>query len=190
MPADIAGHRREAHYDRMSQRESAMSPIIRAITLLLLFGTVSAEIYRSTDEQGNTVFSDTPSPNSEAVELPQPNTTPAVDPSDAPQQSRSNNDIANAPTIRITTPSNGAILPNGRLPTAVRIDSNRPLGKRYTLTLIVDGQSRTLPTATPVEHRIPLLSRGPHSLEAILKTSDGMVVNRHKVDIIVRWPGS
>lgn len=163
---------------------------VAALLLPALFcAGAHGQIYRSTDAQGNTVYSDTPSPGSEAVELPQPNTTPAVEPSAIPRP-RETDDDATVPAIRITQPSDGQIIANGRLPTTVRIDSDRPLGPAYQLSLSIDGSRQSLPATMPLEHSIPLLSRGAHTIEAVLKNADGDTVSRDSVDIIVRWPGS
>jgi hypothetical protein len=46
---------------------------------LVLSAAVQAEIYESTDSQGNPVFTDTPTPGAEKVDLPQGNIADSVD---------------------------------------------------------------------------------------------------------------
>lgn len=55
------------------------------VTLLLESG-VMAQIYETVDDQGNPVFSDTPSPGSEEVELPAENIADAPPPSKRPAE--------------------------------------------------------------------------------------------------------
>jgi hypothetical protein len=55
------------------------------VTLLLESG-VMAQIYETVDDQGNPVFSDTPSPGSEEVELPTENIADAPPPSKRPAE--------------------------------------------------------------------------------------------------------
>lgn len=49
------------------------------IALTACFGTAAGQVYRSTDEQGNPVYGDTPTPGSEAIEVPEPNLGDAVE---------------------------------------------------------------------------------------------------------------
>ena len=49
---------------------------LRALFFVLLMGincTISAQVYKSTDADGNTVFSDTPTAGSQAIQIPQTN---------------------------------------------------------------------------------------------------------------------
>jgi hypothetical protein len=46
---------------------------------MAICGPAGAQVYQSTDEQGNPVFSDSPTPGSEAVEVPEPNLGDAVE---------------------------------------------------------------------------------------------------------------
>ena len=83
------------------------------LLLPLLATPTYGEIYRSTDEQGQTVFSDAPKPGSTPVELAPTNTTPAVAPSS--QHQPFPKVLGPAPNrLHITQPSNGQVLANGR----------------------------------------------------------------------------
>lgn len=163
--------------------------IIALLALLCTSVTASAEIYRSTDDRGNPVYSDTATPGSQEVDLQQPNTTPAVEPTPPSRPQNADNNDSYAPRIRITQPSDGQVLPNGRLPTTVRIDSDLPLRAEHQLTLSIDGTLHTLSATTPTTHRIPLLSRGPHTLKATLKDANGKVLSSDSTHIIAHWPG-
>lgn len=55
------------------------------ITMLLESGAI-AQIYQTVDDQGNPVFSDTPSAGSDEVELPAANTADAPPPSTHPAE--------------------------------------------------------------------------------------------------------
>ena len=50
-----------------------------AVPLLALSLPAHAQVYQSTDAEGNTSFSDQPTPESEVVNIPQPNVGDSVD---------------------------------------------------------------------------------------------------------------
>lgn len=58
--------------------------IARTLLILLLSSAAFAEIYETTDEQGNTVFTDTPSREAEVVDLPEANIADSVEPAPRP----------------------------------------------------------------------------------------------------------
>ena len=49
------------------------------ILAMAICGLAGAQVYQSTDEQGNPSFSDTPAPGSETVEVPEPNVGDSVE---------------------------------------------------------------------------------------------------------------
>lgn len=56
--------------------------MLRSSAFLFALGfslVAAAQVYQSTDEQGNPEFSDTPTPGSEVVEVPEPNVGDAVE---------------------------------------------------------------------------------------------------------------
>ena len=86
------------------------APTLLFLFLSLLATAVYGEIYRSTDDQGQAVFSDAPKPGSTPVELAPTNTTPAVSPSTQPHSFPKV--LGPAPnTLNIQQPGNGQVLP-------------------------------------------------------------------------------
>ena len=67
-------------------------PALRNLTLFVLASlstlclNAAAQVYQSTDEQGNVTYSDTPTPESEAVSIEKPNVGDAIEvPPSAPE---------------------------------------------------------------------------------------------------------
>ena len=52
------------------------------IAMLALAGNAFAQVYKSTDEEGNVIYSDTPTQDSDEVEVPRTN---VVDPGEVPE---------------------------------------------------------------------------------------------------------
>lgn len=118
------------------------------IAVLLYPVTGTAEIYRSTDAQGNVVFTDTPPPNgseSNRVELKPLNTvspppaiaTPAT-PDNAGKDSATTAD-ATTYTVSITSPAPETSFPMGPGNFSVTVKVSPALGKYDGLQLFIDG---------------------------------------------------
>jgi hypothetical protein len=152
--------------------------MIRTLLLLglLLPWAVSAQIYRTTDEQGNVVFTDKPpatSTSSEPVELPPTNTTPATEvrprpkPA-APAEEPEGNDIS----VAITIPANETTIPMGPGNFAVNVAVEPSLGRGASLQLYMDG----IPWGDPQQGNSWALSnvfRGAHDITVAVVDEQG-----------------
>lgn len=135
--------------------------------ILLLSGlTQAAEIYRYTDEQGNTVFTDQPNParKAQSVELSAPN---QIAP---PVQSLDNSVSSTQPLSTQATYQLGFVnLPEGNAFRAndgnLTLQASLAPGLLYThqLQLLVDGQPFGSPSQSTFFH-LHNLDRGAHSL--------------------------
>ena len=92
--------------------------MVRLLLLLALTvsSVASAQVYRTTDEQGNVIFTDTPPPGgAEEVKLNRTNTTPATELAEPPEPTEEEpaeeEDIEY--TIRISAPADGSTIPMG-----------------------------------------------------------------------------
>ncbi len=160
---------------------------LTGIALLLCSQISSAEIYRHTDEQGQTVYSDSPREGGNPVELPAINTTPAVVPTASSPKSKPSRPAAAANTVRIQQPRNGQVFPNGRIPTQVSVSLQRPLYRGEKLRFSLDGKlvnEGRSPSTT-----IPLLTRGGHQIAVSVIDSQGRELSRDSVSITAHWPG-
>ncbi|WP_373096370.1 DUF4124 domain-containing protein [Zhongshania sp.] len=167
--------------------------MIRCRFFILIFSLLSslslaAEIYRSTDQYGNTVFSDKAPKNSTPVELPPINTTPATELSNKPPRRATSTSVSHSNQITIQNPANGAIIPNGLIPTDVRITTKETVDPSQRIVFELDGH--TLASSTSTQYTIPRLSRGPHRISASLLDQNGKTISKDSIDIMVYQPGS
>ena len=162
--------------------------LFTASLCLLCSLSAATEIYRSTDQYGNTVFSDKAPKHSTPVALPSINTTPATEVSNTQSSSSSTSTVTMSNKISIQSPANGAILPNGRLPTAVRVTTQNAVDPSLHIEFELDGQ--VLNSSSSTQHTIPRLSRGPHRIQASLKNQAGKVISKDAIDIMVYQPGN
>ena len=161
---------------------------LKLLILLLLAPAAIGEIYRSTNDQGQTVFSDAPQPGATPVELPPTNTTPAVSPAPSSQSSLQSKNATHSNRLRIQQPSDGQVLPNGRIPTEVKLSLEQPLQKGQRIRIRVDGEVVSEGSATST--RIPLLHRGQHQISAQLLDQGGRVVSEDRISVMSYWPNN
>lgn len=156
-------------------------------------GLEAATVYRSTDAQGNVVFSDQPVGNGERIELKPltvvPSPEPATAPTPAGQQSadsatpRDGDVAAIGPfmpysTFRILSPQNGQTLPTGRgVNVQVELDIDPDLRDDHRVRLLLDGEVSQSAMHTKV-FMLTNLDRGEHVLQAELLDADGQVRHR------------
>ncbi len=164
--------------------------LILFIVSLALLTTMSfaTEIYRSTDQYGNTVFSDTPPKNSTPVELPPINTAPPTEVSDTAHRKKPSVTVNMSNQISIQSPANGDIIPNGRIPTTIRVTTREKLAPSQRIVIELNGQK--LSNSSSTQYTIPLLSRGPHRIRASLIDQTGKAISKDSVDIMVYQPGN
>ncbi|WP_339678163.1 DUF4124 domain-containing protein [uncultured Zhongshania sp.] len=160
-------------------------PVILSCLFALLGQPLNAEIYRYTDENGRTVFSDKAPKNSETVTLPTLNTTPAVDVAE-PQRSKVNDVNMDRNTIQISSPSDGTIIPNGLVATTVSVRTGTPLQDGQQIRIKLDGS--TITTSSATSHEIPRLTRGQHQIRAILISKDGKNLAEDSSSVMVYLP--
>lgn len=155
----------------------------------LSLSTIStAEIYRSVDEHGNPVFSDTKDKDSIAVDLPVTNTTPAVDTPTTKQNKRRPAISEDIPDIKITAPRDGQIFPNGLVATQVRTSLSKPLPKGFRIAISLNGQ--LLVSGRQTDISIPRLNRGPHRIRVQLFNEQDEVIRSDSIQIMAYWPSN
>lgn len=160
------------------------------ITLVALLSTsiYAGQIYKTTDENGNTVFTDSPQEgqHSEQVKL-KPLTTitqPPVEPLPKSTSKQPDEDQAFAyNSLRILTPEAGETIRNTPVFEVVAgIDPN--MLPRHSAVLLVDGQ----PFAKQQNNLTFVLSdidRGTHTLEVQVLDADGKLQISHSIEIFI-----
>ena len=119
--------------------------MIRTLLLLtlLLPWAASAQIYRTTDEQGNVVFTDRPpasSTTAEPVELPETNTTPATPVRPRPKPTPAAEEPEGSGiSVAIKIPANETTIPMGPGNFSVNVAVEPALPGGTSLQLYMDG---------------------------------------------------
>ena len=124
--------------------------MFRTILLMLLFvstqGLAQSSIYRTTDENGNVVFTDAPNAGTQKAErienphinsMPPPPNTPAASSKNSGRKSDKNE--AAGHDVTITSPKNETTIPNGPGNFSVSARVTPALGNGLSLQLYMDG---------------------------------------------------
>lgn len=171
-------------------------PLLLGFALALaamLSGQALGQIYRTTDADGNVVFTDTPPPGgpAEQVQLQRTNTAEAVEvpPAAAEQPEVAAEQAEPAQFVKITSPANEETIPMGGGNFSVVARVEPPLEKGQSLRLSLDGA----PTGKLQQSGFWDLSnvdRGAHDLTVAVVDSSGRVVaHSDSVRVYVMRPG-
>lgn len=152
----------------------------RLLMLALLLAPLIASaqsIFRTTDEHGNVIFSDTPPANakqSERVELRPTNTTPAPpqQPEPTAPPAAEEDEEAISYTVSIADPANETSFPMGPGNFSVSARVEPELGEADSLQLFIDG----IPWGDPqpsASWNLTNIYRGQHDLTVTVIDSNG-----------------
>jgi hypothetical protein len=154
-------------------------PLLLALLLapLVFFAqSPAAQIYRTTDEQGNVVFTDKPpagASTTERIELPPTNTTPATVVKPRPETESEEPDTdAPAYSVAIISPANETSFPMGPGNFSVSAKVQPSPGKNEALQLYIDG----IPWGDPQQGASWALTnifRGQHDLTVAIVDAKG-----------------
>ena len=163
-----------------------------ALLLLVLALPAAAQIYKYTDANGNTAYSNQP-PNgtpAETVELPPLNSVPTVAPSpsgtSAPQnQSQTQQTAAAYTVLELTDLPDGEALRanNGSFTVGVAIQPRLQSG--HLLQLVIDGKPYGQPTNIP-RLQVMELDRGEHSLSVQVLQGAQLVQQSQTITLTVQ----
>lgn len=157
---------------------------------LLIYPIANAEIYKTVDKKGHTVYTDLPPANSsaKAVELPNLNTLPAptADTSiyNLPEQAKP---TAISYQVNITDPLNGATLMPTERNLNITVSVDKPILEGHLLHYFVDGEGikETLDTTITVIEP----NRGEHTLVVKIMDKDGQIfAESNMVKLVVMRP--
>jgi hypothetical protein len=145
-------------------------------TLLLLPLAAPAQIYKTTDEQGNVTYTDQPpadGSSSEKVELGTLNTTPPppAAPKPAPRAVQEQ-DEAEPYSVTIVAPENETSLPMGPGDFSVNAMLEPPLGENDLVQLYMDGTPAGEPQRLLTWNLTSVL-HGAHDLKVVVVDASG-----------------
>lgn len=159
----------------------------------LLAAPAAAQIYRTTDADGNVIFTDQPPAGStatETVELPPTNTTPpppVIAPSNPRPEARESEPVPIE--VSISTPANESTIPMGGGIFDVVAAATPPLTPGQTLQLLMDGEPQG-PAQSSANWKLENVFRGPHDLVVQRLDSSGQVIaTSDPVRVYVMRPG-
>lgn len=151
------------------------------VTAFMLLSPAAAQnIYKTVDENGNTVYTDQkPSEDAHPITLRE---LTVVDPVDLGNEQAVNGSAeesgngASAPDfgLRIVTPAADETIWNTAYVLTVQVQTDRELPAGARLAYLVDGEVRSTTRAQSVE--IDEVYRGEHTLSVELRASDGRVL--------------
>jgi len=148
------------------------------LCLLLASSLATAQIYRTTDEAGNVIFTDKPPATEgaevESVELNRTNTAPPPEdrPDLAPRAPEP--EPENTPDYRVTinAPEDGETIPMGPGNFSVSAGTSPSLSEGETLQLIISGESWQEPQARG-QWNLTNIRRGEHDIVVVRLDADG-----------------
>ena len=150
-----------------------MRILILFITLILLI-PVSAEVYRTTDENGNVIFTDKPSPGAEEIEIDEVQTVsppPVRDFRYTPPKKKGKSNYKKA---EITTPKNDDVITGGTGNVSVSISLEPALQDTDRIVLYMDGEKQSDSSSTSFE--LSNLDRGTHTIKVDIINKGGKVL--------------
>lgn len=172
--------------------------LLLLLLLLLLPATVAAErIYRSTDDEGNPLFTDDPpSDDAEPVELDPLTTVPATEtgsdartgqPDGAPEDAAPPDDAPPYRGIAVTyPPADQAVRHNGGIvPFRVALEpAEAALRPGHEVQILLDGELRG--SGSKLQVSVSPVNRGPHTVRARVVDGSGQaIVTSEPVDFVL-----
>ena len=172
--------------DTLLAQESVKRYLIMAVRIFIsvvcvvVSFSVGAEVYRSVDEDGNVIFSDTKREGAEAVELQETTVVPALKP---PRRQNQQTDLArNKPlpyeSIGIASPANEETVRDvQRVNVSVVLAPALQTRFGHKIQLYVDGAPFGSP-GKKTQFALPEVNRGAHELAAAVLDRSGRELKR------------
>jgi hypothetical protein len=145
--------------------------LLVCLLTILLSSNGIAQVYKSTDEQGNVTFSDTPDADADEIQLPVANTAEAIDV--PPKLEVIAEETDRGYILEISSPANDGVIANGLVGFTVTTDIRPKLNKNHQLQLSIDGKVHSHSQGT---FQVDSIERGPHSLQVTLIDENGVTL--------------
>lgn len=146
-----------------------------------------AELYKTTDAQGNVTYSDKPQKNAEPVKLPPLNVSDPVTAAEKDKPAPVDADTGYT-TLAISSPSAGQVIPNGLTPISVSAQLEPALREGHQLRLLIDGKEHS--TGATTQFQVERLDRGNRALQLVVLADGKEIQQSDTVNIFVYWPGN
>lgn len=143
---------------------------------------LAQEIYKTVDENGNTVYTDQkPSEDAQPVKLRELTVVDAVELGEeaavaAAESEQDAGEPASELGLTIVSPADGETVWNTAYTLSVNVSAERDLPDETRLAYLVDGEVRTTTRALSVE--LEEIYRGEHQLSVELRNARGEVIGR------------
>lgn len=148
-----------------------MRILLLCITLAL-FTSVSAEVYRTLDENGSVIFTDKPSPDAEKIRIDKVQTVspPAVKDFKYTPQAKTVSGVYTK--LEITSPKNDQVFTGGVVDVTASVLIKPALGTRFGDRLIFYLDSQQF-ESNSTSHNFTKLDRGTHTVKVDVVNKDG-----------------
>jgi hypothetical protein len=164
--------------------------IFLATMLLSINSMVNAGFYKSVDENGNIVYSDTPTPGAERLTPPAINTVPARTPpkpeaSEADKAADTEQAEKKPPTryskFSIVTPKNDDTIwdNNGSVPVTLQLEPALDTENGHTVWVYVDGFAE-VKRSQSLNQPLSGIDRGTHKIRAEIRDTQRKTLKRTK----------
>lgn len=145
--------------------------LLNYILLLCVFAPASADIYRSVDENGNVVFSDTPSEGAEKIEVQEAQTVDSPDTRPFVYEPPESEPAPRYRSVAISSPQDDESIRANSGNITIRMSVSPSLKRGDKLVLLMDGKEVSAGSSTSVS--LENVDRGSHSLQARVVGADG-----------------
>jgi hypothetical protein len=153
------------------------------ITLLIMISTAQAEIYRHVDDEGNTVYSDQPSENSEQLSLPDLPTYSAQDASPSfiePEIEKTvEKPIQYQITVMTPQPNQAFYDDTGVVEVSVELSPELDIAKDHGIIYTLDGHTSS-ERLTQTHYSFAGIERGSHIVLVSIVDTNGSVLKKSK----------
>ena len=151
-----------------------MKLLATALLALCLSGIAIAQVYKTTDENGRTVYTDRPSDGAENVEIRETNSSPPINmrpTSKTPDVQNPSMDYR----VRITSPANETHLTPGERDLTINFTVNQPLKNGVRAQLLSNG-SPVGRSSTDTSITLFEVERGEHNISVIIYDQDDRIL--------------
>lgn len=135
------------------------------------------EIYKGTDAEGNVIYSDEELPNGAEIQVPDLTTVTMP----KPKKTVKEDVVAKNPytTFKILSPGNDDTIrvTSGDVPVTLFAVPALDIGQGHSISVYIDGVA-TIKKTTLLDHKIPNVSRGSHTLSAEIRDAKDKVITK------------
>jgi hypothetical protein len=147
----------------------------RLLALILLFQTMAvsaAEVYKSVDKDGNTVFSDVPSENAEKIEVKEVMTIPSLQ--ERPATGSAPQPVERFRALTVLSPKEDQTYFRSEGDLIVSVQTEPRLSENDTIVIYLN--SNEFLSGHSLTYSIPDLDRGTYQLRVAIKDGEGKII--------------